>query len=181
MPRKRNQLNQRCAFCFQSLLRWRSLPSTQKEEEEKVWEEEETVSFCLNIYVKMCKERVNKVCSIPPGLLLTACRPQGRKRRRRRAPRKANVIGICSFFPSWELRAWHLSNSFFFSKFLQVYLQKVKAQVCTSCHSKYCSRFDFWVLFQFLHFFSVSYFYKKALCAPSLTLLFPFIPPAPQV
>lgn len=58
------QLNRRCAFCLQPLLRRRSLPSTQREEEEKVWEEKEKVHFYLNIYVEMCKERVKKC--VPP-------------------------------------------------------------------------------------------------------------------
>lgn len=55
-----NQLNHRTAFCSQPLL-WRGrLPSAQGEEEEKVWEEEEKVSFYLNICLKTCKECVKK-------------------------------------------------------------------------------------------------------------------------
>lgn len=107
-----------CPFCLQPLLWWGSLPSAQREEEEeeKVWKEEEKEKVnCKNqmvlqwdIYLiktgswKKNNERIGecmgltRVCIfvLLPGLLPTACRHRGRrKRRRRRAPREANGIG----------------------------------------------------------------------------------------
>lgn len=84
------QLNRRCAFCLQSLLRRRSLPSTQREEEEKVWEEKEKVRFYLNIYVEMCKERVKKFVFHPtrsPSCSLSP--PKKKKKKKKKSSKKS--------------------------------------------------------------------------------------------
>lgn len=104
---------QRCppllCLCLQPLLWWRALPPAQGEEEEKkVWteEEKEKVSppkwddsavevYCWTPFFVSLEFRF--ICSCALGLLPTACRHWGkRKRRRRRAPRKASGIGRSS-------------------------------------------------------------------------------------
>lgn len=137
----------------------------------------------------MCEKRCvkkndvgKKMFALPPGLLPAVCRLQRRrKRRRRRAPRKTSGIGSCCLLQRFGSKLWHLSDqksSFFFLLNSSRYTSKKSKHRFVLYHiPNIATCLDF-----SSRFASFSHLPKnRPSVRPSLTTLFPFIPPALQV